>query len=191
MFPDAPSLRLAVFRALQAALSLSPEEASHHIVRAYADPPPTEPAPTENVVYYHLATDPGLSDLRESSIENAVPLVSSFIPCRLTLVFYGSSCEAWACRAADFLFLDGHGKPRQILQSVGLYLIPSSPIPSVLHEESGKTFRKRADLVLRARLLSNEFYASVLDPASPIPVSTITSPPSVSVHLSREVTIQS
>ena len=175
MFPDNSSLYQAVFQALRAALMLSPEEASAHIFRAYSDLAPAEPSPSANVCYYHLRTDPNLPVLKEFSLDSGIPEVSSFIPVSLILVFYGPSCESWAHRAASFLFLDGAGEPRQILRSVGLFPVPSFHPPSVLFEESGKTFRKRADLVIPLRLLSNDSFTSV---------PTVESPPSVSVHYS-------
>ena len=175
MYPDSHSLHQAVFRALRAALMLSPEEASARIFRAYADPPPAEPSPSADVCYYHLRTDPSPSVLQEFSLDSGIPQVSSFIPVSLLLVFYGPSCESWAHRALSFLFLDGAGESRRLLRSVGLFPIPTRRPPSVLFEETGKTFRKRADLVIPLRLLSNEDFS---------PVPTVESPPSVSVHYS-------
>ena len=175
MFPDSPSLRQAVFQALIKALMLSPEEASAHIFRAYADPPPAEPSPSETVCYYHLQTDPNPAVLQETILESDTPEVFSFIPCTLTLVCYGPDCEAWAHRVQHFLFMDGAGEPRQLLHAASLFPVPSSRPPTILYEESGKTFRKRADLVIPMRLLTNEPYKLV---------PTVESPPDVSVHYS-------
>ena len=186
MYPDSPNLHRALWRALGSALALPEEEASVHILRAYTDTPPAEPPPSETVCYYHLQTAVPSSQLEESAILDAVPFVSSFIPCSLTLVFYGPSCEAWAHRCENFLFLDGPDSPRSILRAVGLYLIPSHPVPSVLFEETGKTRRKRADLILPARLLSNASYTPADSPDEPITVPIISDPPSVSIHLSRQ-----
>ena len=175
MFPDNHALNQAIYHALRAALLLSPEEASAHLFRAYADPPPAEPTPSENVCYYHLQTDPNPAVLQEILLESNTPEVFSFIPCTLTLVCYGRDCEAWAHRIQSFLFLDGAGEPRQLLRSAGLFPIPSRRPPSVLFEESGKNFRKRADLVIPLRLRSNESYK---------PLLTIDVPPIVTLHYS-------
>ena len=175
MYPDDRTLYPAVFQALRAALLLSPEEASSHIFLAYANPPLAEPSPSENFCYYHLQTDPNPAVLQETLLESNTPEVFSFIPCTLTLVCYGPDCEAWAHRLQSFLFLDGAGEPRQLLRSAGLFPIPSRRPPSVLFEESGKTFRKRADLVIPLRLRSNESYK---------PLPTIDVPPTVTLHYS-------
>ena len=186
MYPDSPNLYRAVWRALGSALALPEKEASVHILRAYADAPPAEPPPSETVCYYHLQTSAPSSMLEERSIQESSPFVSSFIPCSLILVFYGPSCEAWAHRCENFLFQDGPDSPRSILRSVGLYLIPSHSAPSILFEETGKTRRKRADLVIPARLLSNASYAPADSPDEPITVPIISDPPFVSIHLSRQ-----
>ena len=175
MYPDSRTLYPTVFQALRAALLLSPEEASAHLFRAYADPPPAEPSPSENFCYYHFQTDPNSAVLQETLLDSDTPEVFSFIPCTLTLVCYGPDCEAWAHRLQSFLFLDGAGEPRQLLRSAGLFPIPSRRPPSVLFEESGKTFRKRADLVIPLRLRSNESYK---------PLPTIDVPPTVTLHYS-------
>ena len=186
MYPDFPDLHRVLWRALGTALALPEENASIHILRAYTETPPAEPPPSETVCYYHLQTAAPSSMPEERAVLEAIPFVSSFIPCSLTLVFYGPSCEAWAHRCENFLFLDGPDSPRSILHTVGLYLIPSHPAPSVLFEETGKTRRKRADLVLPARLLSNASYAPADTPDVPISVPVISDPPSVSIHLSRQ-----
>ena len=186
LYPDSPDLHRAVWRALGSALALPEEEASVHILRAYTDTPPSEPPPSETVCYYHLQTAAPSSMPEERSVLDAVPFVSSFIPCCLILVFYGPSSEAWAHRCENFLFLDGPDSPRCILRTVGLYLIPSHPAPSVLFEETDKTHRKRADLIIQARLLSNASYAPADSPDEPITVPIISDPPTVSIHLSRQ-----
>ena len=186
MYSDSPDLHRAVWQALGSALALPEDNASLYILRAYTDIPPAEPPPSETVCYYHLQTSAPSFMPEESAILDAVPYVSSFIPCSLTLVFYGPDCETWAHRCENFLFLDGPDSPRSILRAVGLYLIPSHPAPSVLFEETGKTRRKRADLVLPARLLSNASYAPADSPDAPKTIPVVTDPPSVSIHLSRQ-----
>ena len=185
MYPDSPILRRALYLALQSALGLSDAEANACLFRGYSDNPPAEPAPSRNVCYYHLQSDSQASVLRETKIKNNIPQSFSFISCKILLVFYGPDCEAWAHRAVTFLFLDGAGKPRQILRNVGLYLVPVTDPPSVLYEEEGKTHRKRADLTVHARLVNNTDYAPVLAPDEPIPVNTVSETPDVSVHVSE------
>ena len=184
MFPDSADLRRAVYQALQSSLGLTDAEANVHLFRGYSDNPPVEPTPSQNVCYYHLQSDSQASMLQETKIKNNTPQNFSVIPCKLLFVFYGPDCEAWAHRAVTFLFLDGTGKPRQILRNAGLYLVPVIDPPSVLYEEEGKIRRKRADLTIYARLLNNTDYASVLAPNVPISVPTVSETPDVSVHVS-------
>lgn len=174
MYPDSPVLQRAVWQALRAALDLTEEEAAHRVLRAYADAPPAEPPPSETVCYYHLQADASAPLLEESSLEGGAPSVASFIPCRLILVFYGPEAESWALRCRSFLYLDGPEGPRRIFRFLGLYPIPMPAAPAVLYEEIGKTRRKRADLSLSLRLLSNESRAA--------PVSVISCAPEVSIH---------
>ena len=178
MYPDSPILHSALWQALRAALTLSEEEASAHILRAWTDAPPAEPSPDESLCYYHLQADASAPLLEETEIAGSVASVSSFIPCRLILVFYGPEAEAWALRCGSFLFLDGPDSPRQILRAVGLYPVPTHAAPAVFYEEIGKTRRKRADLSLPLRLLSNADW--------PTPVPLISEAPAVSFHLESE-----
>ena len=177
MYPDSPVLQRAVWQALRAALELTEEEAACRVLRAYADAPPAEPPPSETVCYYHLRSAPRSPDFRESALEQGVPVSASFLPCDLILVFYGPDGEAWAHRVLDFLPMDGPGSSRRILRAAGLYPVPSGPGPAVLYEERGKTFRKRTDLALSLRLLSNESW--------PHPVSAVARAPDIAVHYSR------
>lgn len=186
MYPDSPILQKAVWQALRAALALTESDASAHILRAYTDHPPPEPPPSETICYYHLQSSPPSSILEETSLSRSTLYTSVFIPCSLILVFYGPDSETWALRCQSFLFLDGHGYPRRILREAGLYLIPSHPTPSILFEDTGKTRRKRADLEIPARLLSNDPYSPASSPEEPVVVPTVTRPPAVSVHVSRK-----
>ena len=184
MLPDSENLCKAIYQALRAALGLSDSEANAHLFRAYQDPPPPEPEPGSNVCYYWLETDTGSSFLRETTVTDSVPEAASCILCRLILVFYGPDCETWAHRCRNFLFLDGAGMPRQILRSRGLFPVPDRGAPAIVYEEEGKTWRKRADLVLRASLLDHADYASVLNPGEPIAVNTVSEAPEVFVQVS-------
>ena len=62
----------------------------------------------------------------------------------------------------EFLFLDGKGMPRQILREAGIVPVPNGYGPSVVYEDSGKVWRKRADLVVQVRIRVNEEYGSVV-----------------------------
>ena len=53
--------------------------------------------------------------------------------------------------------------PRQILREAGIFPVPNGYGPSVVYEESGKVWRKRADLVVPVRVRVNEEYGSVLN----------------------------
>ena len=181
MYPDSAALHRAAYRALRAALAIPEPEASARILRAYTDQPFQDPGPGETVCFFHLHTDPAPALYRETSVTASVPEVFDFVPCALTLVFCGPSCESWAHRAQYFLFLDGAGNPRQILRASGLYLIPPAHPPSVLWEEDGNTYRKRADVTIQARLRTNTPYASALTEA-PAAVPTVETPPQVLIH---------
>ena len=50
------------------------------------------------------------------------------------------------------LYLDGSGFPRRILRDAGIYPVPNPPQPSLLHEEEGSLWRKRADLTVSLRV---------------------------------------
>ena len=62
----------------------------------------------------------------------------------------------------------------------------ASPAPTVLYEETGKARRKRADLVIMARLKDDSVHASVTDESeTPIPVETVETPPKMKIHRSQ------
>ena len=71
------------------------------------------------------------------------------------------------------LFLDGAGFPRRILRDAGIYPVPDPPQPSLLHEEEGSLWRKRADLTVSLR---------VRDEVSGQTRGTIAVPPAVVLH---------
>ena len=152
----------AVFRALRTALGMNAAEGSRHLVRAYQDAPPVNPGPEMNVCYYQLVTDAQGKVYTETTVNENVPCVFEFVPGRLVMVFYGPDCERWARRCLEFLFLDGKGMPRQILREVGIFPVPNWYGPEVVYEESGKVWRKRADLVVPVRVRVNEEYGSVV-----------------------------
>ena len=182
MNPDEKGIHQAVFRALRAALCLSQSEADGALFRSWQDTPNAEPPRTQNLCYYALQTDPSAPLLQETSTEASASHADSFIPCRLLLTFYGPECESWAIRCRTFLFQDGASSPRRILRDAGLYPVPFPQPPSVLYEETGKAWRKRADLVIDLRLLDSSVYGSAIT-RTPQPVDTIETPPDVQIHL--------
>ena len=152
----------AVFRALRAALGMNEAEGNRHLVRAYQDAPPVNPGPETNICYYQLVTDAQGKVYTETTVNENVPCVFEFVSGRLVMVFYGPACEQWAHRTQEFLFLDGNGMPRQILREAGIFPAPNGYGPSVVYEDSGKVWRKRADLVVQVRIRVNEEYGSVV-----------------------------
>ena len=101
------------------------------------------------------------------------PVVNTTLKYQLIIVCYGPACEENASRIRSMLFLDGAGFPRQILRAVGIYPVPDPPQPSLLYEEEGSLWRKRADLTVRLRVL-DEQRAQVR--------STISSAPAVIIY---------
>ena len=71
------------------------------------------------------------------------------------------------------LYLDGRGFPRQILRNAGIFPVPDPPQPSLLHEEEGSLWRKRADLTIQLR---------VRDEQRAQARSVISLPPAVVLH---------
>ena len=73
-----------------------------------------------------------------------------------------------------FMDLDGAGLPRSILRKAGVWPVPSPPFPTILHEETGSLWRKRADLSITLRVLDRSRYST--------PQSPIQTPPPVIIH---------
>ena len=85
-----------------------------------------------------------------------VPTVCTTLKYQLVIVCYGPACEEYARRIRHMLYLDGRGFPRQILRNAGIYPVPDPPQPSLLHEEEGSLWRKRADLTIQLRVRDEE-----------------------------------
>ena len=171
-----------LFRALRAALGLTAEEGSRHLMRSYQDSPPANPGPGMNVCYYQIVTEARGKVLTEKTVEENVVRFFDFVPGRIILVFYGPDCERWAHRCREFLFLDGYGMPRKILREAGIFPVPDMYAPSVVYEEIGKSWRKRADLVVSVRIRMNEEYGSVIS-GERSEVSTVAEAPEVVVDV--------
>ena len=80
------------------------------------------------------------------------PVVCTTLKYQLIIVCYGPACEEYALRIRHMLYLDGSGFPRRILRDAGIFPVPDPPQPSLLHEEEGSLWRKRADLTISLRI---------------------------------------
>ena len=92
----------------------------------------------------------------EVAVGTHIPVICSTLKYQLVIVCYGPECEENASRIRSMLFLDGAGFPRQILRAAGIYPVPDPPQPSLLYEEEGSLWRKRADLTVRLRVLDEQ-----------------------------------
>ena len=157
MFGDHSAVTQAIFRAIAVLLGLVPSssEASARILRAYASPPPPQAGSETNLCFFDLNPDRNAQMLTERSVIHGINAIYRFIPYTLNIVFYGPSAETDAIRVRDNLFVDGAAHPLSILRKTGIYPIPPTEPPTVVYEEEGALFRKRADLVLAVRILDN------------------------------------
>ena len=81
-----------------------------------------------------------------------VPVVYTTLKYQLVIVCYGPACEEYARRIRSMFYVDGRGFPRQILRKTGIFPVPDPPPVSILHEEEGSLWRKRADLTVSLRV---------------------------------------
>ncbi len=161
MISESTSFHTAVFDALCACLNLdkSSAEAVSLIHEAYAEPENApRPPRNRNVIYWtvlqDMSPDP-VSTEYETEAGTAgshTPVVCTTLKYQLVIVCYGPACEEYAGRIRSMLYLDGRGFPRQILRSAGIFPVPDPPQPSLLHEEEGSLWRKRADLTVSLRV---------------------------------------
>ena len=100
------------------------------------------------------------TEREEPSLRSAsgshVPVVCTTMKYQLIVVCYGPACEEYAMRIRHMLYLDGAGFPRRILREAGIFPVPDPPMPSLLHEEEGSLWRKRADLTIALRVRYEE-----------------------------------
>ena len=157
--------RKAVFDALCACLGLDKDsaEAIALIHEAYAEPENVPRLPrNRNVVYWTVLQDPAMDAVStEYTAETDgkgghIPVVSTTLKYQLVVVCYGPDCEAYASRIRSMLFLDGAGFPRHILRAAGIFPVPGPSQPSILYEEEGSLWRKRADLTVSLRVLDTQ-----------------------------------
>ena len=161
MISESSSFRTAVFDALCACLNLSPHsrEAIALIQEAYTEPENVpRPPRNRNVIYWTVIQDPNTDpvstayDVEQTGSGRHTPVVYTTLKYRLIIICYGPAAEAYAHRIRSMLYLDGSGFPRRILRDAGIYPIPDPPQPSILHEEEGSLWRKRADLTVSLRV---------------------------------------
>lgn len=158
MLSESSVFHTAIFDALCACLNLTEAEGIKLIHEAYAEPENVpRPARTKNVVYWTVLQD--LSADPVSTVYNPeggtgrnTAVVYTTLKYQLIIVCYGPASEAYAQRIRHMLFLDGAGFPRQILRNARIFPVPDPPQPSLLHEEEGSLWRKRADLTIRLRV---------------------------------------
>ncbi len=160
MISENSGFHTAIFDALCACLNLSAEEGIRLIHEAYAEPENVpRPPRNRNVVYWTVLQDlsPDQVSTEYGPAAGALPgthfpVVSTTLKYQLIIVCYGPACEEYARRIRHMLFLDGAGFPRRILRDAGIYPVPDPPQPSLLHEEEGSLWRKRADLTVSLRV---------------------------------------
>lgn len=150
-----------IFDALCACLNLSGSsaEAIALIHEAYAEPENVpRPPRNRNVIYWTLLQDPSSDPVSteyssgDGTGRNHVPVVCTTLKYQLIIVCYGPACKEYALRIRHMLFLDGSGFPRKILRDAGIFPVPDPPQPSLLYEEEGSLWRKRADLTVSLRV---------------------------------------
>ena len=161
MNSENPAFHTAIFDALCACLNLNKTsaEAVKLIHEAYAEPENVpRPPRNRNVIYWTILQDPAAEavstawNAESSSAGNHTPVVTTTLKYQLVIVCYGPAAEEYAHRIRSMLYLDGSGFPRQILRAAGIYPIPDPPQPSLLYEEEGSLWRKRADLTIALRV---------------------------------------
>ena len=159
--------REAVFDALCACLNLTESEGVELIHEAYAEPENVpRPARNKNVIYWTVLQDPSADPVstewnnKTGTSGTHLPIVCTTVKYNLVIVCYGPACEKYARRIRHMLYLDGSGFPRQILRNAGIYPVPDPPQPSLLHEEEGSLWRKRADLTIQLRVRDEQMAQS-------------------------------
>ena len=159
--------REAVFDALCVCLNLTESEGVELIHEAYAEPE-NVPRPTrnKNVIYWTVLQDPSADPVstewnNETGTSGThLPMVCTTVKYNLVIVCYGPACEEYARRIRHMFYLDGRFFPRQILRDAGIFPVPDPPQPSLLHEEEGSLWRKRADLTIQLRVRDEQMAQS-------------------------------
>ena len=164
MISESSSFHTAIFDALCACLNLNRTgaEAIALIHEAYAEPENVpRPGRNRNVIYWTMLQDPASDPV--STVYEAgggagrnTTVVYTTLKYQLIIVCYGPASEEYALRIRHMLYLDGSGFPRRILRDAGIFPVPDPPMPSLLHEEEGSFWRKRADLTISLRVRHEE-----------------------------------
>lgn len=172
--PDLSAFEYAVYTALCACFSLSPDspEAAYRFRAAY--PPETtlpQPPRDKDICYIALSPDtaPDPQYLTVIRADPAKDLWVRVTPLSLRLYFYGPHANDDALRAHTLLYTD---PIRALLRQSGIIPIPSPPSPISYPELEGTLWRGRSDLTLSLRVL--ESYE--------IPATSITTPPEIEFH---------
>lgn len=159
MISESAVFHTAVFDALCACLNLSAAEGVKLIHEAYAEPENVpRPPKNRNVIYWTLLQDPASDPVsKEYRSETAgtgrnTPVVYTTLKYQLIIACYGPACEEYASRIRYMLYLDGAGFLRRILREAGIFPVPDPPQPSLIYEEEGSLWRKRADLTVLLRV---------------------------------------
>jgi hypothetical protein len=169
MISESSSFHTAIFDALCACLNLNrtSADAIALIHEAYAEPENVpRPPRNRNVVYWTVLQDSSSDPVSTEYNTNAgttgthVPTVCTTLKYQLIIVCYGPDAEEYALRIRSMLYLDGSGFPRRILREAGIYPVPDPPQPSILYEEEGSLWRKRADLTIRLRVRDEQMAQS-------------------------------
>lgn len=161
MISENQNFHNAIFDALCACLNLNKNsaDAANLIREAYAEPENMpQPSRKRNIIYWTTLLDPGTDAVSTEYVSDATtgnrhtPVVYTTLKYQLIIVCYGPACEAYAHRIRAMFFLDGAGFPRRILREAGIYPVPDPAQPTLLHEEEGSLWRKRADLTISLRV---------------------------------------
>jgi len=180
LLSESQSFHTAIFDALCSCLNLSASEGLKLIHEAYAEPESApRPPRSRNAIYWTVLQDPA-SDPVSTEYESLAgtssthtPVICTTLKYNLVIVCYGPASEAYAQRIRHMLYLDGAGFPRRILRDAGIFPLPDPPPVSILHEEEGSLWRKRADLTVSLRVRHEERGDAR---------NSIASPPTVILH---------
>ncbi len=164
MISENSAFHTVIFDALCACLNLNKTSAAAAalIHEAYAEPENVpRPGRNKNVIYWTILQDPASDPVStvyeaEGGAGRNTPVVYTTLKYQLIVVCYGPACEEYALRIRHMLYLDGNGFPRRILRDAGIFPVPDPPQPSLLHEEEGSLWRKRADLTVSLRVREEE-----------------------------------
>ena len=179
MLSESSAFHTAIFDALCTCLNLTEAEGIRLIHEAYAEPENVpRPARNKNVIYWtvlqDLSADPVSTVYHpEGGAGRNTPVVYTTLKYQLIIVCYGPASEEYALRIRSMLYQDGSGFPRRILREAGIYPVPDPPQPSLLYEEEGSLWRKRADLTIQLR---------VRDELRSQARNSINSPPAIVIH---------